>query len=91
MIKSDAQIEKQIDLYRVDFFIPPNIVLEINGPSHFIYPEDFRIMTLTTNIRRIHLELQGFRVIFINYNEWENTKGVNKRLDFLRSLIYNKD
>lgn len=88
MVPQLAKVEEIVDIYPVDFFIQPNLVLEVNGPTHFAFADDSKEMTFSTKIKKMHLELQGYKVKYLNYFDWESNKGVNRRLELVRNLLY---
>ena len=62
--------EKRILCYFVDFFIKPDRIIEINGPSHYVNCESFRTFGFD-EVRRRNLKLLDYQVYDINYFKWK--------------------
>ena len=60
--------EKIINIYFVDFFIAPNICLEVNGSLH--YRADSHQATNLTLKKTRHLTNLGYKVVTVPYFEW---------------------
>ena len=86
--------EKSIDIYIVDIFIEPNIIMEVNGPSHFVGSNHLNIGEQYMDGKslmkqKILKECLNYQFINIGYQEWYNLKGVNAKINFLSEKVYN--
>lgn len=87
--KIPFETEKLIkNLYRVDFLIDPNIIIEVNGPIHFGFRSEDQSLNGKTLLKTKILEKKGFKVVNISYGEWYGLRGVNKKIEFLLERLY---
>jgi len=88
---TNFEMEKEILLGPVDIFIPPNFIMEINGPSHFIgYDHDCKLEDLDgkTLMKYKILALYNYQVRFIPYKTWYEIKGVTNRMNYISEKMY---
>lgn len=76
------------NLYRVDFLIESNIIIEVNGPIHFGFRGEDQTLNGKTLLKTKILEKKGFKVVNISYGEWYGLRGVNKKIEFLLEKLY---
>lgn len=81
--------EKQVLCYYVDFFVEPNIVIEVNGPFHYVNLVTFRKFGLE-EVRYQNLRAHDYRVIEINYAKWSEYDGERKKSFLIDCLLLNK-
>ena len=82
----EFQEEKKILCYFVDFFIEPNIILEINGPSHYIDCNSFRKFGYD-EVRIKNLLFLKNEVYEINYLKWKKMNDKYK-LEYVKKLLF---
>jgi len=88
---SQVEREKKVLIYPCDLFIPPNKIIEVNGPIHYVgFDNDAGIDDLDgkTLMRYKTLLMHGFEVRAISYKEWYNIKGITSKMEFLGDKIY---
>lgn len=64
-------------VFEVDILIPPNIAIEIQGPSHYI-KNAFRANN-STSIKNDILKALGYIVVNIPYYEWDALEGEHRQ------------
>jgi hypothetical protein len=82
--------EKKHHFCSFDYFAEPNVVFEVNGPTHYF---DFVIKAKDIQKYRI-LELQNYEVVEISYVSLDNPQNieeVKKRLDDVNKVLKNSD
>ena len=82
--------EKKLDFCTVDFFVEPNIIYEINGPTHYY---DF-IPRAKDILKYRVLELQNYQLEVFHYECFENESKkneMNERLDQNLNLLKMND
>jgi hypothetical protein len=82
--------EKKHDFCSFDYFVEPNVVFEVNGPTHYF---DFMLKAKDIQKYRV-LGLENYDVLEISYLALDNPQsieGVKKRLDDVNKVIKNND
>jgi len=84
----EYELEKKTEFSVVDYFIKPNIVVEVNGPHHYVsFTSNFKAKHVLT--RRV-LRILGYNIIDIYYKDMFDTKFVKNFVDNELTLIKNK-
>ena len=88
--KLDKDIEMEYkcgiwDCITVDIYIKnSNTVIEVNGPNHFDFKNEYNLKTL----RKIELLIElGFNYIDISYNEWDSLNNDEEKLVYLKTKL----
>lgn len=81
--------EKKVLCYYVDLFVEPNIVIEVNGPFHYVNLQTFRKFGLE-EVKYQNLRYHNFRVIEINYLKWFEYDRERKKSFLIDCLLLNK-
>jgi hypothetical protein len=63
--------------FEIDIFLPPNIAIEVQGPSHYI-KNAFRPIT-ATSIKNEILKAMGYIVVNVPYYEWDALEGEHRQ------------
>jgi len=82
-LEYNFQTEYPIGIYLADIFIEPNIVLELNGPSHYV--NDTNKLVQRSEKKRRQLEKLGYKVRTIPYFQWWNE--TSNRSTYLKDMI----
>lgn len=87
--KINYEIEKIIEnIYMIDFFIKPNIIIEVNGPVHYSFLNDDSHFNGKNVIKHSILTKSGYKLVNISYIEWYMNKGVRSKIDFILNKLY---
>ena len=87
--KLKFQEEKKVLCYHVDFFVEPNIVIEVNGPFHYVNLQTFRKFGLE-EVKYQNLRFHNYRVIEINHMKWFEYDSRRKKSFLTDCLLLNK-
>ena len=87
-LDKDIEIEYKCgiwDCISVDIYIKnSNTVIEVNGPHHFDFKNEYNLKTL----RKIELLIElGFNYIDISYKEWNNLNNDKEKLFYLKTKL----
>lgn len=82
--KIEFNEEKSIGPFNIDFFINPNICIEINGKSHYINGKKF---TKSTERKNRLLKKMGYEIKIISVEEWSSIEDSRARNPFLRQKL----
>ncbi|KAL4437688.1 hypothetical protein ABPG74_012363 [Tetrahymena malaccensis] len=93
VLKWNFKSEAVIDPYTVDFLISlPNIkkqiVLEMNGPSHYPYISNKDIFSAKEQMKIKNLKIKNYIPVLIHHKDWSQIKGVTGKIDFIQNLVY---
>lgn len=78
--------EKKTDFCSGDFFIKPNIIIEINGPDHYC----FGILKGKDNIKKRSLKFLGYKVLNISYKEFNNLTELENKIKHILKVDLKK-
>lgn len=81
--KIENQPEKFVEIFRVDFFIRPNIVIEINGQVHFKRDQKDQFSILKKEI----LEFFGYVVVELTDEEINSMKILESKIKEIKRLV----
>mmetsp|Transcript_38914 Transcript_38914/g.44332 ORF Transcript_38914/g.44332 Transcript_38914/m.44332 type:complete len:545 (+) Transcript_38914:312-1946(+) len=84
-LKYEFEHEKLLGFYAVDFFIEPNIVIELDGPHHFINGTTEPLGP--TLMKKRHLEAHGYKVANFSHVVISNLGSSSNIQRFLDSNI----
>ena len=90
-LDQQVETEKGILIYPCDLYLPPDIIIEVNGPTHYVgYNHECKVKDLDgkTQMKYKTLLLFGYKVKGISYKEWYNIKGATNKMDFLRDKLF---
>ena len=75
----------------VDSGVPKNLIaIPWNGPSHFLHSLTGKLKPIPTPIDRYHVALiqkKGFRVVPVNYFDWDHLSNQQKYAFFQKANI----
>jgi len=74
--KMNYEKEKITDFCSADFFIKPNIIVEINGPDHY----SFGALKGKDNLKKRALKIIGFKILNIGYKEFKNLNELENKI-----------
>lgn len=77
--------EKIIGTYFIDFFVEPNICIEINGKLHYL--EDSKQPNWLTVRKQRQIEKLGYKMVSIPYFEWIMYEKSAQKYNYLKQLI----
>ena len=73
--------------YSVDLLIPQQrIVVEVDGPSHFVSTRTGPSPSGSTMLKHRHLKACGYHVVSVPYFEWDQLTS-NQRTKYLRKVL----
>lgn len=79
------------EVFVVDFLIEKDIILEVNGPSHYIDVFDYNshqvLENQNTATKTKLLQARGYKVINLAYWQWSYYKERKKEIEFLEELL----
>jgi very-short-patch-repair endonuclease len=70
----------------VDILLQPQVVVEVDGPSHYCTTDTRRELGKTRFKRRL-LTAQGVRCVSVLYFEWEALQSAAQRQEYLRQKL----
>ena len=84
----EFELEKKTEFCSVDYFIKPNIIIEVNGPGHYVsFSNQLKTKHILT--RRV-LKLIGYNCIDIYYKDMVDVSFVKTYIENELKLIKNK-
>ena len=84
----EYELEKKTEFCVVDFFIKPNIIIEVNGPFHYVsMTNNFKAKHILT--RRV-LRILGYNIIDVYYKDMLDKIFVKRNIVNELNLIKNK-
>ncbi|CAD8180581.1 unnamed protein product [Paramecium octaurelia] len=86
-IKFNSQ--ERILIYNVDFLLPNNIIINCNGPLHFIMNLQQQLIGYSPNHQTVlrHLKSGNYHIVDIEYEEWNKLTNLSSKQSYLKSLI----
>ncbi|KAL4483861.1 hypothetical protein ABPG72_006236 [Tetrahymena utriculariae] len=92
VLKWNFKSEALIDPYTVDFLISlpsakKQIVLEMNGPSHYPYISNKDVYSAKEQMKIKNLKIKNFISVLIHHQDWSQIKGVTGKIDFVQNLV----
>ena len=90
-LKVEYEKEKKTDFCAIDFFIMPNIVIEINGPDHYCFGQ----LKGKDNLKKRVLKFQGYKVMNVSYREFGKIQELENKIKKilkidLKKIIFEK-
>ncbi|KAL1806259.1 hypothetical protein ACET3Z_029327 [Daucus carota] len=78
--------EYVVDGYSLDAVsVDQNVVLEIDGPTHF--SRNTGVPLGHTVLKRRYITAAGWKLVSVSHNEWEELHGEFEQLDYLRKIL----
>jgi len=74
--KVNYEKEKKNDFCSIDFFIKPNIAIEINGPDHY----SFGVLKGKDNMKKRALKLLEYKILNVSYLEFNNLNELENKI-----------
>ncbi|EAR89918.2 RAP domain protein (macronuclear) [Tetrahymena thermophila SB210] len=92
VLKWNFKSEVRIDPYTVDFLITlpsikNQIVLEMNGPSHYPYFSNKDVFSAKEQMKVKNLKIKNYIPVLIHHQDWSQIKGVTGKIDFIQNLV----
>ena len=84
-LKYDFKEEHPIGIYVVDIFIEPNLILEINGPSHYTYEQ--KEITWRKAKKTRQLKKMGYKVAVIPFFEWNEIEISELKFTYIKNKL----
>jgi len=78
--------EKKILCYYADFFVEPNVIIEVNGPFHYINNKTLRKFGFE-EVKYQNFRTDNYSIIEINYLNWKRLLGYEQEI-FVINYIY---
>ncbi|CAD8105390.1 unnamed protein product [Paramecium sonneborni] len=88
-LKIKFEKQKRIIIYDVDFVLPNNVILNCNGPMHFITNLQQQIIGYSQNHQTTirHLIQGQYQIIGIDFNDWNSQITLQCKQNYLKKLI----
>lgn len=81
--QSEYIIRENNSFMTVDIFLPPKLIVEAQGPSHYLKPQNRELEK--SKKKRAYLESIGYSVYSIPYFDWPSTH--SSQVTYIKSLI----
>ena len=80
--------ETTIGPYSLDIFVPDQkVVIEVDGPHHFF--RETNVRTSSSVLKHLILQSQGFTVMHVPYQEWQQCTSDLKKMAYCSHLVAN--
>ena len=84
----EHEVQIMIGIYRVDFLIKPNFIVELYGRHHFT---ERNVLNASTASREKQLTKLGYHVIGIVLQDWNDMNSDEKRTEYLKRRLQEKN